>query len=91
MRLFFIVLLLVVSCVATTVSYLMGFLFGKPKTYRRVLMLGDEPEDELRGLCSDEAFKRDMEQMKDYLDTTEGKIVIQLQGPFVLNRNPCAV
>jgi hypothetical protein len=67
-------------------AYLKGILFGKPKTYRKVLQYQDDPSYEI---CKEEGMKDKIDALKDYQDTMEGGLVVKLQGELQLNRNPC--
>jgi len=90
----FLVFLLFMIC--TILMYYMGFLFGKPKTYRKLKTVKNTPvenlEAKIKEMCADSDFKHDIDQLtSQYFDSIEGYIVMKLQGEMNIQRNPCMI
>lgn len=94
-----IVLFVLLALLVLAVAYLSGFLFGRPKTYRKLMSIQKENPSESESiakyteLCSDSDFKSAVDDLGDgYLtDSLEGQLVVELQGELKLNVNPCDV
>lgn len=92
------VLFVLFVLVVLALLYLSGFLFGRPKTYRKLMSIQKENPSESEyiakytELCSDSDFKSAMDELTqdDYLtDSLEGQLVVELQGKLKLRANPC--
>ena len=74
----------------TILLYFMGFLFEKPKTYRKLKTVKNTPVENLEAkfkeMCADSDFKHDIDQLtSQYFDSIVGYIVMKLQGEYDIN------